>query len=226
MFNKINGGLNILTKTCIITGLFLVIVLFLFVTVKPVEQAYTRVETISCNTIGQLMSCKNQSSQKTDCKSECKFYGKLEKINIKKILPAWFKVIDLNGKHTYIAAEDVIFENTPEFEQVKSQNTDYQQNDTNIARKWAEAEPEIKKVFVSTDIKPDLYCCYVKQHIWNAFSFPQKQKAFRLCGEYGKYKSNQLGEELSEMQVKTKIKNFATKKIFAEYNIKKGIIIK
>lgn len=133
--------------------------------------------------------------------------------------------------YTYIAAEDVIFENTPEFEQVKSQNADYHnhnetQNNNDIVRKWAEAETEIKKVFVSTDIRPNLYCCYVKPHIWNAFSFSQKQKVFRLCGEYGKYKSNQLGEELSEMQIKTKIKNYATQKNFAEYNIKKGIIIK
>ncbi len=231
MKDKIKQILNTKTKKYIAAYLLILIaaaIIYILIPGAKVETAFTRVATISCNTVEQLKSCETGISNEVNCASECKSYKMLDKINIEKTNSEVFKVFNEKGKYTYIASEDVVFENTPEYEQTKKEKEKYQLQNEKIKKdlinkKLAEVEPKIKKVFASTNIRAELYYCYIKPEIWTSLTMPEKKQAFILCGEYGKLKNNNPYEDLNKMQIKTTIKSADTDEILAEYKTIKGV---
>lgn len=234
MKEKINDILNTKLKKAIAIYalLFIVTAIIFFVVPKPkYEKAYTRVATISCNTQQQLSACSTGASNKYNCDSECKNYKMLEQIIITKNKTQYYKTYDKNGKYTYILKDDVIFENTPDYEQARQEKAKYEaqsekRKEETAKKRLSEIEPKIKKVFVKTNIRPELYYCYIKPGIWNSLNMSEKKQAFTLCAEYGKFKNNNPYEDANTMQIKTTIKSSATDEDYAKYSITSGIRIK
>jgi len=110
-----------------------------------IETAYTRVATISCKTVEQLKNCESGISKDVNCSLECKSYKMLDKIIIEKTKSEYFKVFDKNDKYTYIAADDVVFENTSEYEQAKNEKENYQRNSEKIKTELVNKSQKLKK---------------------------------------------------------------------------------
>lgn len=231
MKDKVKQIFNTKAKKYIAVYLLILVaaaIIYMIIPGAKIETAYTRAATISCKTVEQLKSCEKGLSKEVNCSSECKSYKMLDKINVEKTNSKVFKVFNEKGKYTYIASEDVVFENTPEYEQAKKEKEKYQQQNKKIKndlinKKLAEIEPKIKKVFTSTNIRSELYYCYIKPGIWKSLTMPEKQQAFILCGEYGKLKNDNPYEDLNKMQIKTTIKSADTDEILAEYKTMKEV---
>lgn len=203
---------------------------------KPVA-AYTRVATKACETLEQLEYCTDANveigldkSNRFDCSRVCKSYKMLDKIIVYKSDSPYWQIKDIYNDYLYINPSDVVFENTPEYEQTKQENENYKAHEENQKKETckkhlSKIEPKIKKVFAYTNVRSELYYCYIKPDIWNNLAMPEKKQAFIMCSEYGKYKNNNPYEEASKMQIKTTIKSASSEENLAEYSITKGIII-